>query len=195
MGELKPFGEADFVTSLPYWLGELQADGTFAITKGITANKPFIMQLPNSDEYEDRYNVEGDVTFSAENVTVHTTLDIEKPNGEGYTLLGSYEGTPAGSHVYALNEEEYTADNGTYLLGGIFVSNSRDIRPFEAYVYNINATPAPYLRIGQENATGINHSTFNLQHSTFYDLTGRKVLNVENMKSGVYIVNGNKMIK
>ena len=195
-GELKPFGEADFVTSLPYWLGELQPDGTFAITKGITANKPFIMQLPNSDEYEDRYNVEGDVTFSAENVTVHTTLDIEKPNGEGYTLLGSYEGTPAGSHVYALNEEEYTADNDTYLLGGIFVNNSRDIRPFEAYVYNINATSATYLRISEHVGTSIKLSTVNGQQSTeIYDLMGRKVLNIENMKSGVYIVNGNKMIK
>ena len=194
-GELKPFGEADFTTSLPYWLGELQPDGTFATTQSIVANKPVIILLPNSDEYEDRYNVEGDVTFSAENVTVHTTLDIEQAKGEGYTMLGSYEGTPAGSHIFALNDEEYTADGNTYLLGGIFVSNSRDIRPFEAYVYNTNAGRAPYLRIGQENATGINHSTFNVQPSTIYDLTGRKVLNVDKMKSGIYIMNGNKVIK
>ena len=139
-GELKPFGEADFTTSLPYWLGELQPDGTFATTESIVANKPVIILLPNSDEYEDRYNVEGDVTFSAENVTVHTTLDIEEAKGEGYTMLGSYEGTPAGSHIFALNDEEYTADGNTYLLGGIFVSNSRDIRPFEAQLQTVLVT-------------------------------------------------------
>ena len=195
-GELKPFGEADFTTSLPYWLGELQPDGTFATTQSIVANKPFIMQVPNSEEYEDRYNVEGDVIFSAENVTVYTTLDIEQAKGEGYTMLGSYEGTPAGSHIFALNDEEYTADGDVYMLGGIFVSNSRDIRPFEAYVYNINATPAPYLRISENVGTSIKLSTVNSQQSTeIYDLMGRKVLNIENMKSGIYIMNGNKIVR
>ena len=193
-GELKLFGEADFTTSLPYWLGELQADGTFAATQRITANKPFIMQLPNSDEYRDIYNVEGEVTFSATDVTVLPTTDMEQEAGNGYVMLGSYEGTTADSHVYALNDEEYTADGETYMAGSIFVANSRDIRPFEAYVYTTNAGRAPYLRIGGENATGINHSTFNIQRSTIYDLTGRKVLNTENLKGGIYIVNGKKVV-
>ena len=193
-GELKLFGETDFTTSLPYWLGELQADGTFAAAQSITANKPFIMQLPNSDEYRDIYNVEGEVTFSATDVTVLPTTDMEQEAGNGYVMLGSYEGTTADSHVYALNDEEYTADGDTYMPGGIFVANSRDIRPFEAYVYTTNAGRAPYLRIGGENATGINHSTFNIQRSTIYDLTGRKVLNAENLKGGIYIVNGKKVV-
>ena len=193
-GELKPFGEADFTTSLPYWLGELQADGTFAAAQSIKANKPFIMQLPNSDEYEDRYNVEGEVTFSATNVTVYPTTDMEQEAGNGYVMLGSYEGTTADSHVYALNDEEYTADGDTYMPGGIFVANSRDIRPFEAYVYTTNAGRAPYLRVGKET-TGVVLSTVNGQQTTeIYDLTGRKVLNVENLKGGVYIVNGKKVV-
>ena len=193
-GELKPFGEADFTTSLPYWLGELQADGTFAATNSITANKPFIMQLPNSDEYEDRYNVEGEVTFSATNVTVYPTIDMEQEAGNGYVMFGSYEGTTADSHVYALNDEEYTADGDTYMPGGVFVANSRDIRPFEAYVYTTNAGRAPYLRIGKET-TGVVLSTVNGQQTTeIYDLTGRKVLNTENLKGGVYIVNGKKVV-
>ena len=193
-GELKPFGEADFTYSLPYWLGELQADGTFAATNSITANKPFIMQLPNSDEYEDRYNVEGEVTFSATDVTVLPTTDMEQEAGNGYVMLGSYEGTTADSHVYALNDEEYTADGDTYMPGGIFVANSRDIRPFEAYVYTTNAGRAPYLRVGKET-TGVVLSTVNGQQTTeIYDLTGRKVLNVENLKGGIYIVNGRKVV-
>ena len=191
-GELKPFGEADFDTSLPYWLGQLQPDGTFAAAQHIVANQPFIMQVPNSDEYEERYNVAGDVTFSAENATVHTTVDVEQAQGEGYTLLGSYEGTPVSSRVYALNDEEYTADGAVYLLGGIFVANSRDIRPFEAYIYNANAVRAPYLRIGEENATGIAMPTANSQQLTaVYDLTGRRV---DNPEAGIYIVNGKKLM-
>ena len=153
------------------------------------------MQLPNSDEYEDRYNVEGEVTFSATDVTVLPTIDMEQEAGNGYVMLGSYEGTTADSRVYALNDEEYTADGETYMPGGVFVANSRDIRPFEAYVYTTNAGRAPYLRIGNAGETGIGHSTFNVQHSTeIYDLTGRKVLNVENLKGGVYIVNGKKVV-
>ncbi len=193
-GNLKPFGEADFTTSLPYWLGELQADGTFVTTRRITANKPFIMQLPNSDEYEDRYNVEGEVTFSATNVTVHPTTDVEQEASNGYVMLGSYEGTTDDSYVYALNDEKYTADGETYMPGSIFVANSRDIRPFEAYVYTTNAGRAPYLRIGKET-TSIVLSTVNGQQTTeIYDLTGRKVLNTENLKGGIYIVNGKKIV-
>ena len=193
-GELKPFGEADFTTSLPFWLGELQADGTFAAAQSIKANKPFIMQLPNSDEYEDRYNVEGEVTFSATDVTVLPTTDMEQEAGNGYVMLGSYEGTTADSRVYALNDEEYIADGDTYMPGGVFVANSRDIRPFEAYVYTTNAGRAPYLRIGKET-TGVVLSTVNGQQTTeIYDLTGRKVLNVENLKGGIYIVNGRKVV-
>ena len=193
-GELKPFGESDFVTSLPYWLGELQADGTFTAARDIVANKPFIMQLPNSDEYEDMYNVEGEVTFSATEVTVHITVDVDQNQGNGYSLLGSYEGTTADGSVYALNDDEYMIDGDTYMPGGVFVANIRDIRPFEAYVHSGHVAPAPYLRIGGKGATSIGFSTVN-SHSTIYDLTGRK-WNIDNSKlpKGIYIINNNKVI-
>ena len=193
-GELKPFGEADFTSSLPYSLGELKADGTFAITQRITANKPFIMQLPNSDEYEDIYNIEGKVTFSAENTTVHATTNITQEVGNGYVMHFSYEGTPADRRIYALNEEEYAADGEVYMPGGVFVANSRDILPFEAYVYSSQITLAPYLRIGGKVDTGLGCPTLNPQDSTIYDLTGRKMLKTENLKGGIYIVNGRKVI-
>ena len=48
---------------------------------------------------------------------------------------------------------------------------------------------------GGENATGVVLSIVNGQQTTeIYDLTGRKVLNVENLKGGVYIVNGRKVV-
>ena len=195
-GELKPFGESDFTSSLPYWLGELQQDGSFTAVHRIMANKPFIMQLPNSDEYEDIYNVEGEVTFSATEVTVHITVDVEQKQANGYSLLGSYEGTIADIDVYALNDDEYTIDEETYIPGGVFVANIRDIRPFEAYVHSGHVAPAPYLRIGGKGATSIGFSILDSQYLSIYDLTGRK-LNVDNsepLPKGIYIVNGRKII-
>ena len=190
-GELKPFGEADFDTSLPYWLGELQTDGTFAAVQTITANKPFIMQLPNSDEYEDRYNVEGKVTFSAEEVTVHATVGAEQEQGEGYVLLGSYEGTESDNYIYALNDEEYTAGGDTYMPGGVFVAGSRAIRPFEAYIYSASANRAPYLRIG-----GCDTSVEDLvadKEDVWHTLQGIR-LSGRPTERGIYIRNGKKVM-
>jgi hypothetical protein len=45
----------------------------------------------------------------------------------------------------------------------------------------------------EDDATGIENSTDNGQRTTIYDLTGRKVLNTDNLK-GVYIVNGKKVV-
>ena len=90
---------------------------------------------------------------SGYDVTVYPTTDMEQEAGNGYVMLGSYEGTTADSRVYALNDEEYIADGETYMAGSIFVANARDIRPFEAYVYTTNAGRAPYLRIGKETTS------------------------------------------
>ena len=192
-GELKPFGDADFIASLPYWLAELQEDGTFVQVGKITAGVPFIMQLPNSEEYEEQYIVSGTITFSAENTTVCATT-ASVPTTQGYTLLGSYEGTAAAKEVYALNDDVYTADGESYMPGGVFVADSRDIRPFEAYVYSNQTAPAPYLRIGDKGTNGIGHSTLNAKPATMYDLMGRKVVKNEALKGGIYIVNGRKVV-
>ena len=50
------------------------------------------------------------------------------------------------------------------------------------------------IRLGGE-AIFSTRSPFNIKRSTkIYDLTGRKVLNVENLKGGIYIVNGRKVV-
>ena len=190
-GELKPFGVADFNTSLPYWIAELQADGSFAYIDSIKANSPFIMEVPNSDEYRDIYNVEGLVTFSAENTTVHST-DITLPTTQGYAMMGSYEGIASDSRTYALNDEEYTVGGVTSMAGSVFVANSRDIRPFEAYVYSNQVAPAPYLRIGSDNATSIGHLQLDLSNDdAWYTLQGVR-LSGRPLEKGAYI-HGNKV--
>ena len=46
----------------------------------------------------------------------------------------------------------------------------------------------------EDKDAGIEHATLNSQHSVIYDLQGRRVLNTENLKGGVYIVNGKKVV-
>lgn len=45
-----------------------------------------------------------------------------------------------------------------------------------------------------DSTSEITLSTLNVQRTTIYDLTGRKVIEVKNLKGGVYIVDGKKMV-
>ena len=61
---------------------------------------------------------------------------------------------------------------------------------------------APQITFSEGETTAIDHSTFNVQRSTFnvYDLQGRKVTNGQwsmvngQLKKGLYIVNGRKVV-
>ena len=185
-GKLLPFGKADFITSLPYWIANLKANGTFAYIDEITANMPFIMKVPNSDEYEDIYNISGNIIFSAEDVVVSATTSLSQPSGSGYTLAGCYEGVPAGSRVFALNEEDYMVGGATYVPGGLFASGIRDIRPFEAYVYNESSMRAPYLRIGGDDGTGLTTPVLVSSDDGWYTLQGIR-LSGKPVEKGTYI--------
>lgn len=186
-GLLKPFGQADFDKSLPYWVAEFQSDGSFAYVETIKANTPFIMEVPNSDEYQDIYNVEGNITFSSENVTVHSTMNISEPTGNGYTLQGSYEGVSSDSRVYALNDVEYTLEDGSVsLAGSVFVADARDILPFEAYIYGNQVSRASYMRISGKNGTGLNAVVLDASDDSWYTLQGVR-LNGRPQEKGLYI--------
>ena len=133
------------------------------------------------------------VTFTAENATVYATT-AAKPATQGYTMNGSYEGVESGSYVYALNDEEYTASDGTvYMPGGVFVENSRDVRPFEAYVYGSQASRAPYLRIGGKEGTGIGHVLLFTDEDAWYTLQGIQ-LSERPHEKGLYIHGGKVVV-
>ena len=184
-GELKPFGVSDVSTSLSYWLATMQADGSFSLTDSIKANMPFVMKVPNSDEYEDEYNIEGVVTFSATEAVVHATVEGAEPSAKGISLVGSYEGKEAGTAIYALNDEAFVADGATVMPGGVFVADSRDILPFEAYVYHEATGRAPYLRIGAEGSTDI-ELLLHDGDENWYTLQGVR-LSGKPTEKGVYI--------
>ena len=202
-GALAPFGST--AEGLPFWMAEWQRSSTtFILTPKNMANQPFIMEVPNSEDYEEEFNIEGMVTFAAEDVTVYATTEIGQTTGNGYSLQGTYEGVAADSRVYALNDEEYTTDQyEVYMPGGVFVAESRDIRPFEAYIHNAQVIRSRYLPIQGGKAQGMDFILLNRESGLVdvYSLQGillkRQIRRTELehvLPQGLYIVDGEKVV-
>ena len=137
----------------------------------------------------------------------------EAPEKEGYTFDGwgevaatvpasdvTYEGTYTVNvynvYYYVGDELVHTAEvaygetipeyvyepttGGNEFLG--WIGDTYETMPAHDVTYTANIT------------SGIGHSTFNPHFSTVYDLSGRKVTNAENLRGGIYIVNGKKVI-
>lgn len=200
---MSPFGsEAE---GLPYWMAEWKTDSrSFMLNQSNVANQPFIVEMPNSEEYEEEFNIEGTVTFAAENTTVESTTGNRPSSENGFTLQGSYEGVTANTYIYALNDEEYTTDKDvTYLPGGVFVEGLRDVRPFEAYAQNKLLTRSRYLPIGQNGSTNglpimMLKGNSLVDVYTIQGILIRSQIAVDALKhelpAGIYIINNKKMI-
>jgi hypothetical protein len=120
-GTLVPF-DSEMEGAMNFWLRELTPDGFKDVTQ-IEANHPYLIAMPYSTEYVDWYNISGDVTFSAENLT---SDDFENNTplsavGTDYTMYASYSYMDKANGVYALNDYNQ------------FVNNSNSVSPFEAY--------------------------------------------------------------
>ncbi len=153
-GEIAPFAamtdEGD--TRKPFWLYGRGTDGTFARAAQVEAYKPYLIAMPNNGTYKAEYLLAGRVTFSAENVTVEATPDNPDLTTHDYTFLPTLQRVERAVGVYALNiggEDERPA-------GSVFISNSRDVLPFECYITLHDRQDAPRLLPIQdmmENAT------------------------------------------
>lgn len=128
-GLLAPFG-SDVEGAKPFWLRELTADG-FVNATSIKANKPYIMALPNNPIYPEEYNIEGLITFTAENATIGVTpVPLPAVEGPDFDLQPTYDYVAHSRDVFALNYN-YEIRNVPY--GSVFANMSADIYPFEAY--------------------------------------------------------------
>lgn len=133
-GELAPFNSGKQGTR-PFWLAQLTPDAGFAHVTELKANTPYIISMPNSDSYEEEFNIRGDVTFHAESeagvdVQVTKPSALVRSEGPEFTLVPAYETVWQHDTVYVVNR---TISNGN-LPGGAFVRNLRNAEPFEAYV-------------------------------------------------------------
>ena len=161
------------------------------------------------------------VTFKIDGVVIATyTQDYgsaivapEAPEREGYTFSGwgnVAETVPANDVTY---EGSYSANlyNVYYFVGATLVHSVKVAygEPIPEYIYEPEEEGYTFLGwIGESYATmpahdvtytanidnGIGTLTIDYSQLNIYDLTGRKVADTENLKGGIYIINGKKVV-
>ena len=161
--------------------------------------------MPNNQEYKPEYRINGSITFSAEDVTVKKSEDLQTGSYNGNTFIPNFANAE-NSGCLALNvNNDYVTYLGGSTEGSRFIVNLRPVYPFEAYM--TSATRArQYISINEDMATGIqivNELYDNEKIVRVYSLSGQLLLVEENksiddiqklLKAGVYVINGKKVI-
>ena len=209
-GEIVPFanwksGDA----KKPFWLMTYGTSG-WAEASSIKANTPYIISMPNHSYYKPEFRLNGNVTFSAENITIPTSENLHTTNYNGRTFIPNYMNQSSNSY-FALNvNNDYVSYNGDkkeegskFLIGQDY---PREIHPFEAYMTSASQTRS-YIAIVDDMTTGIGDITeimvdekivrvYNLNGQLIKIEEGRSLEEVmKNLPVGVYIVNGKKIVK
>ena len=192
-GVIAPFNNS--ASNKHFWLRRLTDNGLQAATN-IEANTPYIISMPNSEEYTSDYNLNGRVTFSAQNIDVPaTTTKVLALADSSIVMVPAMQRQSRSSSVWALNVGEV---RGQYFEGSVFERDYRTVRPFEAYTIHRqeNGQPAPRYVPIQEIAGTTGIETINPEPQTvnqWYDMQGRK-LEGKPARKGVYISNGKKVV-
>ena len=195
-GAIAPFGSD--ASGLHFWLRRLGHEGLISVQM-IEPNTPYIISMPNSEDYASRFNLNGRVTFAAEDAYVERTEQMEDESAD-YMMVPTFQRMPVSEYVYALNVGE---ERNGRPEGSIFERNYREVRPFEAYTLHRGDQPAPlfFELSDQEGTTDILEVRSQTEdgNGEWYDLQGRKLgstLNVQRstLKKGVYIRNGRKIV-
>lgn len=208
VGDIVPFAAYDG-SRAPFWLYTYSSSG-FKRARTIEANVPYIICMPNNNEYDAEYRLSGKVTFSAKNAVVASsdgTAQNEKPSRGNKTFVAAYKAkTRAEStDVYAMNViNDLYSKTGGYNAGSIFISNLRTVAPFEAVMTSSSAA-SRVIGIDFNETTGIESlPTVYRNIYNVYNLNGQLLIKADNVEEqdrlmnqlppGVYIVNGKKMI-
>jgi hypothetical protein len=139
-GTLAPF-DSGIEGAKSFWLRELTTEGFKDVTQ-IEPNHPYLIAMPYSKEYADKYNISGEVTFSAENLTSENFENNIPLSAEGtnYTMYASYSYMGKEDGVYVLNSSNQ------------FVNNFSSVYPFEAYLKANTATLRSVISLNQGRA-------------------------------------------
>ena len=154
-GEIAPFNSGKTGVN-PFMLAELKSNG-FEVANEIKANVPYIIAMPNSTEYEQIFNISGNVSFISENAVVNHTSKAVKSVGNTFNLVPAYNNVAQSPSVYAVNNEVYDGMRP----GSAFVSGLRNVNPFEAYATvvttrGVMANKRYFMITEGEGATSIN---------------------------------------
>ena len=191
----------------PFWLYGLNENG-WKSENAIKANTPYLISMPNNENYDASYNQSGKIVFSASNVEVKESDEVTNSRYGHRIFVPSYQHQKSSSDIYALNVNNsiYTYTETDPVEGSAFIRELRDVGPFEAYMMiEGNASSTRCLSIfGDDETTGITDlplSTDHNRNNKAYTLSGRLIKqckddkDMQNLPKGVYIVNGKKVIK
>lgn len=164
--------------------------------------------MPNHSDYKSEFRLNGRVTFSAENVTMPTSDNLNTTAYNGKTFIPNYT-NQSNKNFYALNvNNDLETYSGSDVEGSIFLIGDmvdRVIHPFEAYMTSVSQTRG-YIAIDEDLATSIGDiSEISAEESplNIYNLNGQLIRTVDGqsldeiqkgLPAGVYIVNGKKII-
>ena len=188
----------------PFWLMQLSGSGWMMAT-GIRANTPYIISMPNNQQYIAGFLLNGRVTFSAENVNVPKTENLTIANYSDRTFVPAFSSMEESNNVLALNVvNDIERVTGGSIEGSTFERNLRPVHPFEAYMTSTSSTRS--IGIDEGMATGIIELISALSDEgvlRIYNLNGQLIKieegrsledAVRNLPAGIYVVNGKKVI-
>ncbi len=194
-GRIIPFGAQG--TGKYFWLRGYSPDGLHRATV-LEANTPYVISMPNNPAvYPYEYNLNGRVTFSAENTTVPATpetweMTITRDN---IRMAPVFQLIPRNEMAYAINVGQPL---DRYAEGSVFTRELREVRPFEAVTYHepVNGARPKNIRIApqsDDDITGIRTIELDETEGTWYSIDGRQ-LQGQPQRKGVYLQKGKKIV-
>ncbi len=192
----------------PFWLYGLNKNG-WKSENAIKANTPYLISMPNNENYDASYNQSGKIVFSASNVEVKASDEITNSKYGQRIFVPNYQHQKSSSDIFALNVNNsiYTYTESDPVEGSAFIRELRDVGPFEAYMMiEGNASATRSLSIfGDDDTTGITDiptsNGYNNGEVRVYLPSGVLLKSgkddsiLQDLPHGIYIVNGKKIIK
>ena len=183
----------------PFFLYEWTTAGWQPAT-AIKANIPYIICMPNNENYDPIYQLKGDFEFTGTNVQVYSTDEIGTVVYRNKRFVPNYLNKEASQSMLPLNVNNLWDKNTKtdYTEGSAFLRGLRAVRPFEAYMMMEEGMAAPMAIpvFGDGTPTGIDALLVNseeVNNEKWYSLDGRKLQGKPTTK-GLYIVNGRKVV-
>ena len=194
-GQIIPFGAQG--SGKYFWLRGYSPEGLHRATV-LEANTPYVISMPNNPTvYPAQYNLNGRVTFSAENTTVPATPEFEEMliTRGNITMAPIFVVVPQDEAVYAINVSQPL---DRYAEGSVFTRELREVRPFEAATTHepVNGARPKYIRIAaqpDDDITGIRTIELDETEGTWYSLDGRQMQG-QPQRRGVYLQKGKKIV-
>ena len=192
----------------PFWLYGLNKNG-WKSENAIKANTPYLISMPNNENYDASYNQSGKIVFSASNVEVKASDEITNSKYGQRIFVPNYQHQKSSSDIFALNVNNsiYKYTESDPVEGSAFIRELRDVGPFEAYMMiEGNASATRSLSIfGDDDTTGITDiptsNGYNNGEVRVYLPSGVLLKSgkddsiLQDLPHGIYIVNGKKVIK